>query len=461
MPPSLASLFCLGFVLWLFRRNSATTPRLSKALWIPTIWVGIVASRPVGAWFAGDAAGSNFESYLDGSALDRNVFLVLMVAGVFALTRRQIDWRFFWSRNRWLVCYYLFCCISVLWAEYSFVAFKRWIKEVGTLIMILVILTEAFPVAAVRQVFLRCAFVLIPASILVIKYYLGIGRAYNEWTGAPMLSGVTTDKNALGRLCFVSALVLIWTLLERPESKRWIQHLRRRMPELLIFLLGIWLLKNADSSTSKGCFAVGIIAFGCVWSNWPRRHPGLAGAAGVSFLLLSSIFLSVPGCRGVVAESLNRRADLTDRTEIWSGSLALGTNPLIGAGYSSVWLTEDGRNLKTKLQMAHSHNGYLETYLNTGVIGLFLLLGIIGTAGVNAFRSVARGEEWGAIATALFFSCVIYNYTEVGFDNMSLVGFVIWLLAVRVRLLTPNYSDGELPDFEDAVAERSGRPVSP
>ena len=42
--------------------------------------------------------------------------------------------------------------------------------------------------------------------------------------------------------------------------------------------------------------------------------------------------------------------------------------------------------------------------------------------GMNAFRSVARGNEWGATATALFFSCVIYNYTEVGFDNLSLVG---------------------------------------
>ena len=461
MPPSLATLFCFGFVLWLFRRNSTTTPRLSKALWIPTIWVGIVASRPVGAWLSSGTAGSNFESYLDGSALDRNIFLLLLVAGVFVLARRPVDWRFFWSRNWWLVGYYLFCCLSILWAEYPFVAFKRWIKEVGTLIMILVILTEGFPVAAVRQVFLRSAYLLIPASILVIKYYLEIGRAYNEWTGAPMLCGVTTDKNALGRLSFVSALVLVWTLVQRSGSKRWIQHLCRRMPELFILLLSGWLLLKADSSTSKGCFAVGIIAFGCVWSNWPRRHPGLAGAAGVSFLLLSFVFLSVPGCRSVVAENLNRRGDLTDRTEIWAGALALETNPLIGAGYSSVWLTNEGRNLKAKLQMAHSHNGYLETYLNTGVIGLFLLFGIIGTAGMNAFRSVARGNEWGAIATALFFSCVIYNYTEVGFDNMSLVGFVIWLLAVRVRLLTPNYSDGKLSDFEDAVEERYGRTVSP
>ena len=450
MPPSLATLLCLGFVLWLFWRSATTDSRLSKALWIPTIWVGIVASRPVGAWFSGGASGSNFESYLDGSALDRNVFLFLMVAGVFALARRRVDWRFFWSKNRWLVCYYLFCCLSVLWAEYPFVAFKRWIKEVGTLIMVLVVLTEGLPVAAVRQVFLRCAFVLIPASILVIKYYLEIGRAYNEWTGAPMLSGVTTDKNALGRLCFVSTLVLIWTLFDRSDSQRWMKHLRRRMPELLVLLLGGWLLLKADSSTSKACFAVGVIAFGCARSNWPRRHPGLAGTAGVSLLVLSCVFLAVPGCRSLVTESLNRRADLTDRTEIWSGALGLGTNPLIGAGYSSVWLTNEGRDLKAKLQMAHSHNGYLETYLNTGVIGLILLFGIIGTAGVNAFRSVARGDEWGAIAAALFFSCVIYNYTEVGFDNLSLVGFVIWLLAVRVSPALPSYWDGESPDVEDA-----------
>ena len=433
MSSLLASFISIGFILWFFIHHTQSSPRLSTALWIPTIWVAIIASRPMSSWMYGNAVRSNVETVFDGSPVDRAIFLVLIIAGTFLLAQRTVDWRFFARNNRLLIGYYLFCCISILWSEYPFVAFKRWSKEIGTLLMILLILTENSPIEAIRKTFLRCTFLLIPLSVLQIKYYMVIGRSYNPWTGEAMLCGVTTDKNALGRLCFLSMLILLWTLTDRFKGEGWMKLFRRRIPEFLTLILSSFLLVKADSSTSKACFVVGVIAIICIKSNGLRGRIKWAGPAGVLFLILSFTFLSVPACRSLVAENLGRKADLTDRIDIWSEALALRTNPLIGAGYGSVWLTREGEKLKSDMQIAHSHNGYLETYLNTGLIGLALLLGVVRAAGVNSLRKIKENSPYGAILAALFFSCVIYNSSEVGFDYMSWVGFILWLLAIRIK----------------------------
>ena len=135
-----------------------------------------MASRPIGYWIGGGSGDASPESYLDGSPVDRNVFLLLILGGVFVLRGRRVNWRLFRNQNFWLICYYVFCGISILWSEYPFVTFKRWFKEIGTVVMVLVIMTDRDPIKAFQEVFVRCAFLLIPTSILVIKYYLDVGR---------------------------------------------------------------------------------------------------------------------------------------------------------------------------------------------------------------------------------------------------------------------------------------------
>lgn len=425
MPSSLATLLTILFIVWAFRWTSRGDPAFLRGLWIPTIWVGIFASRMVGNWFGGET------SSLDGSPLDRNIFLVLIFLGVRQLVRRRLNWDVLKRNNRAFVLFIAFCALSSVWADFPFVAFKRWIKEVGTVVMVLLIATEPNPIQSVRKVFLRCAYVLVPLSILFIKYYVEIGRTYDEWTGEAMFCGVATEKNALGRLCFVSTLFLLSSLLETKQEGGWFTRLKRGLPQTLVLGMCAWLLLKADSSTAKGCVAIGIMAFFLARWDFLRRSPKLAGVGSVALIIVSFLILVEPSVRKVIAEALGRRGDLTDRAYIWEGSFALETNPLIGCGYGSVWLTQRGRQLQLKLKMAHSHNGFLETYLNTGLIGLSLLLAIVAAAGGNAVRRVISGEEGGALLAALFFSCTIYNYTEVGFSNISIVGFLMWFLAVR------------------------------
>ena len=86
-------------------------------------------------------------------------------------------------------------------------------------IIIFVVLTEQNPVLAIRILFCRCAFILVPFSVLFIKYYPDLGRAYTRAGGA-MATGVTTQKNSLGEVVLVCSLFLLWDLLETRDAQK-------------------------------------------------------------------------------------------------------------------------------------------------------------------------------------------------------------------------------------------------
>ena len=113
-----------------------------------------------------------------------------------------------------LVVFLLYCAVSVLWSDYPSVAFKRWTKTLGDVVMVLVVLTDPDPSAAVKRLLARSGFLLIPLSILLIKYYPDLGRTYSPWTGTPYNIGVATGKNGLGFVCLIFGLGSLWRVLE-------------------------------------------------------------------------------------------------------------------------------------------------------------------------------------------------------------------------------------------------------
>ena len=117
--------------------------------------------------------------------------------------------------NRWLVLLISYMLVSILWSDIPFVAFKRWVREFTAVIMALLVLSEPAPRQALESVLRRTVYVLIPFSVLLIKYFPDLGVIYSRWTGEIQWIGVTLQKNGLGRLCLISAFFLVWTLTRR------------------------------------------------------------------------------------------------------------------------------------------------------------------------------------------------------------------------------------------------------
>src|SRR5207244_13464665 len=95
----------------------------------------------------------------------------------------------------------------------------------------------------------RCAYVVVPVSILFIKYYPQWGRGFDPWTGAASSNGIAIGKNMLGADCLILGFFFFWHLLQTWQTER--NSWRRSELRLIAgFLIGIWwLFSQAHSAT--------------------------------------------------------------------------------------------------------------------------------------------------------------------------------------------------------------------
>jgi hypothetical protein len=68
-------------------------------------------------------------------------------------------------------------------------------------------------------------YLLIPLSVVFVKYFPHLAREYDHWTGTGYFVGVATSKNMLGVLSMISALFFLWDTLAR--WPQWDQPRRR------------------------------------------------------------------------------------------------------------------------------------------------------------------------------------------------------------------------------------------
>jgi exopolysaccharide production protein ExoQ len=432
MPPIGAAILFIGFIVWLLKRDAKTFGKMSPGLLIPLIWICINSSRSVAHWFSSGTTAAAAEAMTEAPTIDRNIYLTLMLIGMVVLARRRIDWDGVRQNCKWLFLLYAYYFLSVAWSDYSLISLKRWIKDFGDIVIILIILTEPNPLQALRTVMVRCAYFLIPLSVLFIKWYPHLGRYTHKWTYETFYSGVTTNKNALGLLAALSGLFILWQFLNdyyASEETGKLRKLRKLWPELVILTMCLWLFSLANSSTSATCFGLGsmmLLASRYSWGQAQLLRVGW-GALFVGIALLA--FTVSEDVRGVVAGMLGRSANLTDRTYIWQSALSIGTNPLLGSGFSSTWLTAEASAMVEEFHLAHSHNGFLETYMHTGLIGVFLLILVLSSAGRNVTRLFAENYGRGSIFVALFWTGLFMNYTEVTFSRSNTMGLLLWLIS--------------------------------
>ena len=209
MSSSLATFAYIVVIFGLFYLNRDKSAHTSGALWIPVIWYSLTMSRPVSVWFGIAPTSHAIAQQMDGTPADRLIFTILMIFGLAILVRRGRRVPSVLANNWPILLYFFYCLLSVLWSDFPDIAFKRWIKATGDVVMILIVVTDGQPIAALCRLFSRVGFVLMPLSVLLIKYYPYLGRIYNPWTGDPENTGAALNKNMLGVMTSFSGLVLL------------------------------------------------------------------------------------------------------------------------------------------------------------------------------------------------------------------------------------------------------------
>jgi O-antigen ligase len=427
MPKQFALLIFIFIILYLFYMDRKNNEGVSHAIWIPFIWMALAGSRTVGQWLnLGPPQMITTDAYLEGSPIDRSVYMMLIFSGIFVLLKRRLNWSSIFKDNTWIWLYFAFGLLSCLWSDYTFVSFKRWFKALGNVIMVLVVLTEARPYVAFGVVLKRLAFLLLPLSVLFVKFYPELGRAYAK-SGQPMFTGVGFQKNALGQICLVTGIYFAWNLLISCRAKN-LSGQKLHFPIYLIIVsMLIWLFYMANSATSFACMvvAIGLFAF----SQYPaiKRNPQKILVILIICAVLFAIMEFAIGIKDTIIALLGRKPDFTERVDIWKTYFSLVRNPIVGYGFESFYASARMQNLADDVFSAH--NGYLEMYLNLGIIGvLFILAWII--SGLKKFHSYLLINYPAAILRlALIVIVCLYSWTEATFAGVNNI-FLFILFAV-------------------------------
>jgi len=357
-------------------------------------------------------------------------YSLLITVGFFILLRRDIYWSELIHRNRALFMLLFYMALSVMWSDSPFVSFKRYVKTVGMILMALIILTEQDPVESMQTAIKRCAYLLIPLSLLFVKYYPHLGVSYDQWFGMRMINGVTGNKNMLGQLCLVIGLVFVWILFTGIR-KQDVQHYKiQTLINIFIFALTLYLLKKSNSQTAIVCFIIGTILLIGQGLRFVQMK------VGVYIVIMGIILALLEWSIGISKSFLNilgRDPTLTYRTEIWHELLPMAPSMWFGAGHEFFWEGERLRMILETRNINEAHNGFLEIYLNLGLIGVSLYLLVIMKAYRNCIQFLKSNFNFGRFAYSAFIVVLMYSITEAAFRGLGLIPFTFYIIAVDVQ----------------------------
>jgi exopolysaccharide production protein ExoQ len=194
----------------------------------------------------------------------------------------------------------------------------------------------------------------------------------NPDVGTPGWYGIFYIKNELGRVMVLSALIFLFWMRVEPEHKRMggagfvgslaLVALSRSMTSVVVLFLLMVLLP---------------------YLRWTLRKSVRWAVAGIAFLLIvgtSSVIYVVAHLEEITG-FLGRSPTLTGRVPLWILSFVMALRrPWLGYGFNAFWLPDNMYVQKIwnllRWQPPHAHNGFLELWLELGLVGaaLFLLV---------------------------------------------------------------------------------------
>jgi O-antigen ligase len=322
--------------------------------------------------------------------------------------------------------------------------------------MVLIVVTDPQPIAAFKRLFSRVGFVLLPASILLIRYYPALGTGWDPWGEVQQFVGVTTNKNVLGNLVYLIGLGALWRMLSLVRDKEQPNRGRRLLAQCTVVAFGIYLLHTANCATANACVILGAALMLTLSLPVFRRRPAAVHVL-VLALALIGVLGSLLGVKAAVTEALGRKPDLTGRTVIWKIVIDMAPNPVGGAGFETFWVGPRVAQAYTLIggleRTNEAHNGYIEAYLNLGVLGLGLIALLLAQGYLKAVSVYRRDPTFGGLLVAYVVTAVAYNVTEAGFRMLSLEWIFLLLSVMAANRIISLAETASEPGRELAYAD--------
>jgi hypothetical protein len=431
-------------------RGSVQQRSLSLALIVPVIWYALEASRSLTRWLTVIGYEVPTTDFVEGSPLDRAVYTILMSLGILILVTRSVRWKEVGIQNKWLIALFGYMLLSTFWSDFEEVSIKRWVRALGDGVMALVVLTDPQPLEAVGATLRRVLYVHFPLSIIFVKYVRDLGTAYDDF-GVEMWTGITTHKNVLGQVVLIGNIYFFFASIRNWGS--W-----RAMLYGLYFMMGAWLLLAPPTNKSNTSIAllflaiVMLIAISSLKGGAEKINRYVVGSLFVlGFMYLASWVWQAAMEESLLAASVEasgRDMTLSGRTDLWNDLMAIAADsPIFGVGYGSFWIGNT-HNLWDRhfWRPTQGHNGYIDVYLELGIMGLFLLGGVVASSYKRIMKLFIDNFEMAAIRFVWLIVILIHNFTESSFLRGTVDMWFIFLLAViNIPLMRNNVDSVTTP----------------
>ncbi|MBZ5614918.1 MAG: O-antigen ligase family protein [Acidobacteriia bacterium] len=378
--------------------------------------------------------------------IDQVFFASMIATSFFIAWLRRVKWSKVFGANVAIMLFYGYFVASSLWSTYQLDSLIRVTKDFGaTIVVISVILSEKKPLEAVRAVYIRCACVAIPLSAYLVRFS-PLGKQYAR-NGDVTYIGAAVQKNSFGEMLLLFMIFLVWDHLEARSAA----HAKRlpnkvRWDFLVLLVMGAWLLNLSGSQTSTVSLLIALalmLRTGWLASQRVSRLVFVVALSLPILLLCTQEFASV---FTPLLTILGRDATFTGRTDIWH-HITFGTvNPVIGAGYWSFWGGPGGRaiSIAMKTGVPNAHDGYLDIFLDGGLIGLFLLSCVLIASGRRLIKNL-QVHRYYYLCFAFLIIAMVHNLTESSFARLSALWFTT-LLAMM-----------DFPSLRDKLRSTPGR----
>jgi len=255
--------------------------------------------------------------------------------------------------------------------------------------------------------------------------------------------GVFTQKNACGRIMVLATAVVLSDWRLTPS----------KLASLVLFLFLVFM------SGSRGAWAIELVILALfAWLAIAARIESRARLVLIAVTVFVTIAVTILAWYylPLLLSLAGRDTTFSGRTEIWKQVWRfILQRPIIGWGYAAFWRGIEGQSFEVvaavRFIVFHAHNGFLEIWLELGIVGLALF----ALSYLRAWRKLLPVLRCGDIGrgTWMLFILILIALYDLDENTLLIYNGLFWVLYVATL------ANIELLAVEDRLARRLARAI--
>jgi O-antigen ligase len=390
----------------------------------------------------------------EGSALFQAISGAIYLSGIaVVLARGMPAWALTVLQRSWpMILLTVLPLLSVIWSQSPETSLRR---------AIALLLSSAFAIYIVIRFdprtilnILVVAFAIFATVGVLAAAIPGVGiTPGGAYAGA--WRGLAGQKNVFARSLALAVAIL--------PAAAFVGLVSRRKTALAVSVVALGLLILAKSATALVAAVAGLTIGAMLYVALGARVFGrrLRPELGITFLVVTAVVIAMVVTYGwfAILEALGRDPTLTGRTKLWDWAIAInGDRAWLGSGFRAFWIgantkyffevfawnqNPDGTRSDNFAGPEHAHSGYVDTYLELGMVGVAALAMMVLSAVVILWRAFRHGDpKVGFIFAVILSFLLVYATTERSIlqhsEDLWFLVMLFYLLTVKETVLDRN-----------------------